>query len=273
MQLNLSAPLTDFPITHLSGPGRRFALFVQGCPLLCTVDCLNADELPVEDRHLYDVDVVANFILDLRDHYHIEGITLLGGEPFGQPEALSELCQRVKSHGLTVMTYSGYSAHRLFNNADSAWQSLLEQTDILVEGPFLFKQMSNRILWRGSANQRILLLSDAYSLDELSQKYLQDKQQSSINIFEPYHDGFEVHWSSWISLDTQRINDKSSDLPDTVHLWIPEAEAIKQQKYHVRKGLIAVVRDNKTLLYGYQDRETRDRFVNNLAQLGIELAV
>jgi anaerobic ribonucleoside-triphosphate reductase activating protein len=97
----------------------------------------------------------------------VEGVTLLGGEPFDQAAALAGIAAAYRSAGLTVMTFSGYTLDAL-----SAWAlersdiaALLAATDLLVDGPYLRDSPDLRRPWLGSTNQGIRALTPAYAED------------------------------------------------------------------------------------------------------------
>ena len=91
------------------GPGERFVLWVQGCPLRCP-GCHNPDFLAFRDATWLSVDSLNSRILDTSS---IEGVTYVGGEPFAQAGALARLARAVRRSGLTVMAYSGYAIEEL----------------------------------------------------------------------------------------------------------------------------------------------------------------
>jgi anaerobic ribonucleoside-triphosphate reductase activating protein len=93
----------------------------------------------------------------------IEGITLLGGEPFAHVEAAAELAARTRQLGLSVMVFTGFVIEDLGAKAQAA---LLGQTDILVDGPYRRDQPDTERRWIGSTNQRIHFLTDRYRFDE-----------------------------------------------------------------------------------------------------------
>ena len=81
------------PSTEAEGPGKRFAIWFQGCPLRCP-GCCNPEFLSFhggEDKSLSDV------VEAMTSQDGIEGITLLGGEPFAHAEAAAALAQSAKS--------------------------------------------------------------------------------------------------------------------------------------------------------------------------------
>src|SRR5437588_1859023 len=68
------------PCTEAEGPGRRFALWFQGCPLRCP-GCCNPEMLPFEGGQPTPLGEILSQIRRAHERNHIEGITLLGGEP------------------------------------------------------------------------------------------------------------------------------------------------------------------------------------------------
>jgi anaerobic ribonucleoside-triphosphate reductase activating protein len=139
------------------GPGVRFVVWTQGCSLRCP-GCHNPQFQPFESRNWLDVGTLANMVLGEKD---IEGLTLVGGEPFFQAEALVELSRRVRAVGLSVMAYSGFTLEQLQSDIVPHAGSLLREIDLLMDGPYRLDLPTERI-WRGSDNQRLISLSHRY---------------------------------------------------------------------------------------------------------------
>lgn len=91
----------------------------------------------------------------------IEGVTYSGGEPMAQPRLLYRLSRMVKSIGLTVVSYSGYTIEELRSSTNPWVHRLLGTLDILIDGRYEENQQSP-LPWRGSQNQRVHFLSGAY---------------------------------------------------------------------------------------------------------------
>lgn len=150
------------PVTEAEGPGLRFALWFQGCPLRCP-GCCNPEMLPFSGGKPTSVrDVIAQ-LENVRDH--IEGITLLGGEPLAHAQGASILAREVQSRGLTVMAFTGYTIEEARQMPDPAIQALLDRIDILVDGPYIREQPDTTRRWIGSTNQRIHFLTNRYEFD------------------------------------------------------------------------------------------------------------
>ncbi len=161
--LRLASPPERMSIGHHNGPGLRISLWVQGCSLRCTSRCLNQHLIPDKGGHLMPASRLTASLRRLAaDYRQVEGITVLGGEPFDQAAALAAALAPVRAQGLSIMVYTGHLWEDLRASHDSGARALLALCDILVDGPFLAEQHDDSLVWRGSRNQRILRLSDRY---------------------------------------------------------------------------------------------------------------
>jgi anaerobic ribonucleoside-triphosphate reductase activating protein len=147
--------------TEAEGPGKRLAIWFQGCPLRCQ-GCCNPEYLPTAGGQTWELPALLQFIENTRETQPIQGISLLGGEPFMQPHAALAVAQTAKALGLSVMIYSGYTLEQLQAMLDPTVQELLWQTDVLVDGPYLREQPERARRWVGSTNQRVHFLSNHY---------------------------------------------------------------------------------------------------------------
>ena len=142
-----------------NGPGVRVSLFVSGCTHHCK-ECFNPETWDFSFGSPFGEEQIAE-ILKLLDRSYIRGLSLLGGEPF-EPEnqqAVLELVRRVRAQlpQKDVWCYSGYLFEELAAGKVGAHsRALLEQLDILVDGPFVLEQKDLGLRFRGSANQRII---------------------------------------------------------------------------------------------------------------------
>src|SRR3954452_4094738 len=94
--------------TEAEGPGVRYALWLQGCPLRCP-GCCNPEMLPFEGGTKMTVaEVLAQYERAARDH-GVEGITLLGGEPLAHADGGAVLAREVRARGGSVMVFSGFT--------------------------------------------------------------------------------------------------------------------------------------------------------------------
>jgi anaerobic ribonucleoside-triphosphate reductase activating protein len=153
------------PCTEAEGPGRRLAIWFQGCPLRCP-GCCNPHFLPFTGGEELTVTEVLRVMDDSHQRNQLEGITLLGGEPTAQAAAAAAIARGARERGLTVLLFSGYTLEQLRDKQDPAVHDLLACTDILVDGPYDQTQPETRRRWIGSANQRIHFLTPRCSWDE-----------------------------------------------------------------------------------------------------------
>jgi anaerobic ribonucleoside-triphosphate reductase activating protein len=141
----------------VDGPGFRLVVFAQGCPHRC-LGCHNPE------THLRLGGTICS-VADLVDMYQAadlhRGITLSGGEPFLQAAPLAALAKKIKELSGDVITYTGYTYAHLKRLAeeDEAIRNLLEETDLLIDGPFILKLRSLNLPFRGSSNQTLIAFS------------------------------------------------------------------------------------------------------------------
>src|SRR5262245_22503121 len=111
------------PCTEAEGPGRRLALWFQGCPLRCP-GCCNPEMLPFEGGEAMPL---AEVLSQLRAaaELGVEGITLLGGEPLAHADGAAALARAVHALGLSVMVFSGYTLAEARRLDDPAVADLL----------------------------------------------------------------------------------------------------------------------------------------------------
>ena len=153
MRVNLARTVQR---SSANGPGERFVLWVQGCPLACP-GCWNPDTWAFERRDLRSVEDLAAVILATQG---IEGVTVTGGEPFAQARALTELAERVRAAGLSVFVFTGYDLDELTRPEHLA---LFAVTDVVVAGRYLEAERTFDLPWCGSGNQRVHFLTDRYN--------------------------------------------------------------------------------------------------------------
>ncbi len=152
--------------TEAEGPGRRFAVWVQGCSIRCP-GCCNPEMFDARRGEVTEHDALLARI-GAAQAKGVEGVTFLGGEPFEQAAALAAVARDVKQRGMTVMVFSGYTLPELRARPDAG--ELLALTDLLVDGrddrerPEPPPPVGRR--WIGSANQTMHYLTEAYSPDD-----------------------------------------------------------------------------------------------------------
>jgi anaerobic ribonucleoside-triphosphate reductase activating protein len=139
-----------FPVTTL-GPGRRLGIWFQGCSIRCP-GCISDDSWAT-GRGLIDLDeFVERLDAWLPD---CDGITISGGEPFDQSDALIGLLTRLRMKaGADILVYSGHPLERL----SETLQRMVGLIDALITDPYLVEAPQSLPI-RGSDNQRLHLLT------------------------------------------------------------------------------------------------------------------
>jgi anaerobic ribonucleoside-triphosphate reductase activating protein len=157
--LRLAAVVED---TEAEGPGRRFAVWLQGCSIRCP-GCCNPEMFDARRGDVSSIDA-----LIARIPATVAGVTLLGGEPFDQAAGAAGFARAARARGLTVMVFSGYTLAELRVRDDAA--ALLAATDLLVDGRFDRARPEpappHGRRWIGSTNQTMHFLTDAYRPDD-----------------------------------------------------------------------------------------------------------
>jgi anaerobic ribonucleoside-triphosphate reductase activating protein len=120
--------------SEVNGPGTRAVVWVQGCLRECP-GCFNVASWTFEQNQVISVEELAEKILSNSKN---EGVTFSGGEPFLQAVELANLAQRLKQKGLSVMSFTGFTLAQLRSpSAPQGATQLLEQLDILIDGPYV----------------------------------------------------------------------------------------------------------------------------------------
>ena len=146
-----------------NGPGVRVSLFVSGCRNACP-GCFNPETWDFNYGQTFTLETEDRILRLLMPEY-IEGLTILGGEPF-EPEnqaVLVGLLRKVKKicPNKSIWCYTGYTYETEILRGDkhtAFTDEMLSLIDVLVDGRFLLAEKDITLLYRGSRNQRILAL-------------------------------------------------------------------------------------------------------------------
>lgn len=174
MKLRISHIL--YPVYNL-GPGKRIALWFQGCSIHCPA-CLNPESWDFAGGRQIDLLELYMAILEVAEEH--SGISISGGEPFDQYDALVLLCSMLKANtGLDILVFSGYDLNTLKSKHPDL--HFMDVIDYLVDGPFLSSSIATEGL-KGSSNQcayrfqdrRAILLEDLEAAKICSLKITDD---------------------------------------------------------------------------------------------------
>ena len=140
----------------VDGEGVRCSLYVSGCPFAC-VGCFNEAAWSFRYGKPYTRELEDQILADLSKEY-VQGLTLLGGEPFLNTEVCLSLVTRMRAElgdSKDVWCWTGYTFEELLLESPDKL-ALLGQVDVLVDGRFDLAQRDLRLQFRGSRNQRVL---------------------------------------------------------------------------------------------------------------------
>lgn len=145
--------------SEVNGPGCRAVVWVQGCLRECP-GCFNEASWSFEPNQLISIEDLVNRVVS---HPKNEGVTFSGGEPFWQATALAEVARQVKAAGLNVMSFTGFTVEQLRSqNAPAGAQDLLDQLDLLIDGPYVESlAIHSPDSLVSSSNQRVHVLNPA----------------------------------------------------------------------------------------------------------------
>ena len=144
--------------TTVDGPGFRTAIYLAGCSHQCR-DCHNPQSWKEEN----------GIPMSLEEIMQIVGeedfdVTLSGGDPLFNPSLTRKLMEALKNNGRNIWLYTGYTWEELLHNQELLKAATL--ADVVVDGPFITELKDLDLLFRGSANQR--LIDVARSLEQKS---------------------------------------------------------------------------------------------------------
>lgn len=155
--------------TYVDGPGRRVALFMQGCTIGCP-GCQNTHLWPAgggRGHRLTVAQAASEMLWHAAERHH--NFTVSGGEPFQQPEALAALVNGLKAGDAAahIIVYTGYHYDVLREHPNPAVAEVLAHVDVLVDGPYLYQRDGATMQYRGSDNQRPIDLKASRQAGEL----------------------------------------------------------------------------------------------------------
>lgn len=139
--------------TIVDGPGFRTTIYSAGCPHACP-GCHNPQSWKIENGHWKSIDSIFHLI----EQNPVSNVTFSGGEPFIQVEGFTTLAKRIKQEtDKTIWCYTGFRYETLMKK--KLHRELLSYIDVLVDGRFDQTSKDESLRFRGSHNQRIILLN------------------------------------------------------------------------------------------------------------------
>lgn len=148
-----------------NGEGVRSSIFFSGCSLRC-LGCWNPRSWNPRNGQPFTQETI-NEVLEGLEHQAIDGLSLLGGEPFENLDStvpLAEQLRRKFGNTKTIWSWSGYTFEQILEDEEKV--KLLKNLDVLVEGPFVLAERDLSLRFRGSRNQRVLDVQKSLKVQE-----------------------------------------------------------------------------------------------------------
>ena len=148
MKIRLASPITTDSV--VDGKGLRTVIWCQGCSHYCP-GCHNPDTQDFSGGFEQDVDELVQAVLAVPMQ---SGITFSGGEPMMQARSCAVAAQELKRKGKNIWCYTGFTFEEIIHNADCL--AFLQSIDVLIDGKFDASLQSYDLVFKGSANQRVI---------------------------------------------------------------------------------------------------------------------
>ncbi len=136
-----------------NGPGVRVSIFMQGCMFHCK-NCFNPETHDFNGGQEFTDDTIKR-VLDLCDNEHVEGLSILGGEPMhpNNIEGTTKLAKAFKEKypDKNLWAWTGYKLEQ-----DLKDKEVVNYLDVLVDGQYVDELHNPTLEWKGSANQRVI---------------------------------------------------------------------------------------------------------------------
>lgn len=171
--------------TNVLGPGRRAAIWFQGCKRKCK-GCMSPDTRALDGGQLVSVKRVFNELDSIKD---IEGVTISGGEPFLQADGLYLLLKLIREKtDLSVIIYTGFTVEQLHAMKHNKIEEILNGlADIIIDGEYI-DELNDGLSLRGSSNQKVIFITDRYN----NKKFMYEQNRRDAEVIATKKDFFFI---------------------------------------------------------------------------------
>ena len=168
--------LVHYPVYTL-GVGERIGIWFQGCSIRCK-GCMSKYTWDFNEKYKMNIEELINKILK----YPVKRLTISGGEPFDQPEALKYILKTLKLKGFEdILVYSGYE----FEEIQDKYRDVIKYVDVLIAGRFK-EGLESPYIWKGSDNQKMYIFNK--KLEKIYNEYKKKKKNKELQIVEKNND-------------------------------------------------------------------------------------
>ena len=139
---------------HSLGPGDRVCLWTQGCKKRCK-GCISPELQPYSGNEI-DEDVLAKILIQVARKNNCTGITISGGDPLEQSQALLELLTLLRNEFDDILVYTGFEFQDIQDGlVGIEAKKCLDYLDVLIDGKYIDELNDKDCVLRGSSNQNI----------------------------------------------------------------------------------------------------------------------
>ena len=138
-----------------NGPGVRVSIFFSGCSFRCK-GCWSATAQNPRIGEPFTEESI-NMVIEDCSHEGVSGLSILGGEPFENIDAVKQLVETFRKHfgdSKSIWLWSGFYLNEILQDPKKV--SLLSLVDVLVDGRFEIEKRDLSLRFRGSSNQSVL---------------------------------------------------------------------------------------------------------------------
>lgn len=159
MKIRLASPIVTDSV--VDGRGLRTVIWCQGCHHNC-IECHNPDTHDFCGGFEQDIDELVQDILavDMQS-----GVTFSGGDPMMQVVSCTAIARQLKEKGINIWCYTGFIFEELLTRPECV--EFLQYIDVLIDGKFDSTLKSYELLFKGSANQRIIDVQESLQLGSI----------------------------------------------------------------------------------------------------------
>ena len=169
-----------YPVTAL-GPGRRIAIWTIGCNMFCS-NCISPELWARRPDKKIKLPRLISLIREVADNNPVDGITISGGEPFLQFDALHQLIFELHHDIKDILLYTGFTLEELYEMYQiTRLEKLTSQIAVLIDGKYIDEDNDGLSPLRGSINQRIHYFNRA--VKPHYEEYMSDTNRQVQNIY------------------------------------------------------------------------------------------
>ncbi|MFW3609942.1 anaerobic ribonucleoside-triphosphate reductase activating protein [Staphylococcus caprae] len=151
--------------SFVDGEGVRCSVYVSGCPFQCK-KCYNEKAQNFKYGETFSEDILEEILENCEPSY-ISGLSILGGEPFCNLNITLRIARAFRQrfgHSKTIWIWTGFLFEYLKHQTDER-RELLELTDVLIDGLFMYQLYKPNLPYKGSLNQRVINVHDSLQHD------------------------------------------------------------------------------------------------------------